>query len=116
MNGQNVFETISKNVSRTAEEMFDDGVGRAKKFIQTGKGRRRRRRRTKMNQIKSVGPHKRNSKKKVVALKKKSSKKKGIKKKKKSKSLKRVKKNQRRKKVRRARSKRGKNKFLQLLK
>ena len=36
MGGKNILESLTKNLGETAEEMMDDGVGRVKKFIQTG--------------------------------------------------------------------------------
>lgn len=66
MNGKDVMDSITKNLGQTAGEILNDGVGRVRKFIQTGKGkRRRRRRRVKKNATKRI---KRGAKSKKFSL------------------------------------------------
>lgn len=82
LSGENVMESLKRNLKKTGEKVLDDGYGRIKKFAQTGKGRRRRkRRRTKINmknlKIKPRKKNKRRTKKKTKSVKKRSSKRKG---------------------------------------
>jgi len=43
IDGENVVQTLKSNLKKAGREVYDDGVERTKKFIQTGKGRRKRR-------------------------------------------------------------------------
>ena len=44
LKGDNLKESLKKNVKMTGRNMLEDSIGRAKKFAQTGSGKRRRRR------------------------------------------------------------------------
>jgi len=105
MNGKDVMDSITKNLGQTAGEILNDGVGRVRKFIQTGKGKRRRRRRAKKNATKRI---KRGAKSKTLSLTPKKAKRKvGRKKRKSAKKSKRS---------RRKVKNNVKNKLLELLK
>ena len=41
LKGEKMKDSLKRNLKITGEEMLDDGLERAKKFVQTGKGRRR---------------------------------------------------------------------------
>ena len=47
LGGQNIKSSLSTRLRETGGEILDDATTRAKKFIQTGKGRRRKSRKTK---------------------------------------------------------------------
>ena len=51
MKGQNFKESLKSNLKRTGEVMIDDGAKRAKKYVQTGNGKRKKRRRN-VNSVK----------------------------------------------------------------
>ena len=44
LKGDNLKESLKRNVKNTGRNMLEDSIGRAKKFAQTGSGKRRRRR------------------------------------------------------------------------
>jgi hypothetical protein len=45
LSGQDIKDSLKRNLKTTANQMLDDGYQRAKKYAQTGSGKRRRRRR-----------------------------------------------------------------------
>jgi len=49
LSGENMKSSLSKRLRETGGDILDDASSRAKKFVQTGKGRRRRPRRKQVN-------------------------------------------------------------------
>ena len=96
LSGENFKDSFKKNIKLTGEKILDDGYSRAKKFAQSGKGRKRRRRRKPKKVDKSIIKVKKSNKKR---------------RKRKTKSVKKRQSTRRHRKIRRAKGKRKKKKL-----
>lgn len=71
MSGQDPMVAIKSNLKEAGQDMFEDGVKRTRKFVQTGKGRRRRKRAIKKRRKSKRKPKRRRPKKRKHTKRKK---------------------------------------------
>lgn len=81
LSGENFKESAKKQLKTTGSNVLTDAVGRAKKFAQTGRGKRRRRRKGKVSSKLALLSIKPKSKRRKRVKRKKTTKKKSVKRK-----------------------------------